>query len=99
MPTNHSAQDIAYSFTNDGHATHYTLRRVRVLKLAHRLSNGTTIFFAVVTRSTHGHSQVITIYGTGGYYSGRAPHAFSWALSDYGTDVHYSKVLLRRFQG
>jgi hypothetical protein len=51
------------------------------------------MFFAAVTNATHAHRHPIVIYGTGGYYVGRAPDALSWALSDYGADVGYSKIV------
>jgi hypothetical protein len=72
----HIKKDIAYSFNNGRSATRFAFRRVRVLKLGHRLSNGTTMFFAAVTRPTHAHPRVVMIYGTGGYYVGRFPNIF-----------------------
>jgi hypothetical protein len=89
----HIRKDTAYSLSKRRSATHFAFRRVRVLKLGHRLSNGTTMFFAAVTRPTHVHPRVIMVYGTGGYYIGRSPNTFGWALSDYGTHVPYSKVV------
>ena len=89
----HIRKDTAYSLSRHKSTTHFTFRRVRVLKLGRRLSNGTTMFFAGITRPTHVHPQVIMVYGTGGYYIGRSPNTFGWALSDYGTHVPYSKVV------
>ena len=51
------------------------------------------MFFAAVTRRTHVHPRVIMVYGTGGYYIGRSPNTFGWALSHYGTHAPYSKVV------
>lgn len=78
------ARETAYEFTTDGRPVQFSYRSGAVLKLPHRLSNGTIEVWAGVTKPTSTRSSRLVLVD-GGYYVGSDPHKFGWTLADSGT--------------
>lgn len=78
------ARETAYEFSTDGRPVRFSYRTGAVLKLPHRLSDGTIKVWAGVTRSTKRRAARLVL-ADGGYYRGFHPHEFDWALADSGS--------------
>lgn len=78
------ARETKYEFTTNGSAVLFSYSAGAVLKLPHRLSDGTVEVWAGVTKPTRTRA-VRLVLVNGGYYVGGDPTKFGWALADSGT--------------